>query len=164
MIHARSVVTGDPLRRAIADNYRADETACVDELLAETNMDGPARRRVAERAQALVASVRQGRQGAGGIDAFLQEYELSTQEGVVLMCLAEALLRSPDGETADRLIRDKLGDADWEGHLGHSRSLFVNASTWGLMLTGRIVRLDPGLTGHVGSAIGRLVAQSGEPV
>ena len=164
MIFARPGATWDPLRRAIAEAYRGDETACVDELLADAHMDGPARRGVAERAQALVASVRQGRQGAGGIDAFLQEYELSTQEGVVLMCLAEALLRIPDGETADRLIRDKLGDADWEGHLGHSRSLFVNASTWGLMLTGRIVRLDPGLTGHVGSAIGRLVAQSGEPV
>ncbi|MFP6740783.1 MAG: bifunctional proline dehydrogenase/L-glutamate gamma-semialdehyde dehydrogenase PutA, partial [Alphaproteobacteria bacterium] len=139
-------------------------TACVEALLAEVDLDGPARRRVAARAQALVASVRAGRQGAGGIDAFLQEYELSTQEGVMLMCLAEALLRIPDGETADRLIRDKLGDADWEGHLGHSSSLFVNASTWGLMLTGHIVRLDPGLTGPVGSALGRLVAQSGEPV
>ncbi len=164
MIHARSGVSWDPLRRAIADNYRADETACVEALLDEADLDGSTRRRVAERAQALVASVRAGRQGAGGIDAFLQEYELSTQEGVMLMCLAEALLRIPDGETADRLIRDKLGDADWEGHLGRSNSLFVNASTWGLMLTGRIVRLDPGLTGAVGSALGRLVAHSGEPV
>jgi RHH-type transcriptional regulator, proline utilization regulon repressor / proline dehydrogenase / delta 1-pyrroline-5-carboxylate dehydrogenase len=164
MIHAEPGASWDPLRRAIADNYRTDETACVEALLAEADLDGEPRRRVAKRAQALIASVREGRQGAGGIDAFLQEYELSTQEGVMLMCLAEALLRIPDDETADRLIRDKLGDADWEGHLGRSNSLFVNASTWGLMLTGRIVRLDPGLTGAVGSALGRLVAQSGEPV
>ncbi|MFP6730743.1 MAG: bifunctional proline dehydrogenase/L-glutamate gamma-semialdehyde dehydrogenase PutA [Alphaproteobacteria bacterium] len=159
----------DSMRTAIAQAYRADEDDCVAALLSQARLGLEADKRIASRAQKLVAAVREGRQGAGGIDAFLQEYELSSQEGVVLMCLAEALLRIPDSETADRLIRDKLGDADWEKHLGHSESLFVNASTWGLMLTGRVVRLDPGLVnsglrGGAASVVGKLFAQSGEPV
>ena len=164
MIFEGSSPPPDALRRAIAAAYRADEGECVSVLLAAADLGPLASARIAARAQSLVAAVRAGRQGAGGIDAFLQEYELSSQEGVVLMCLAEALLRIPDGETADRLIRDKLGDADWEKHLGHSDSLFVNASTWGLMLTGRVVRLDPGLKGGAGTIVGKLFARSGEPV
>src|SRR6266851_5482930 len=78
----------------------------------------------------------------GGLDALLQEYALSSPEGVALMCLAEALLRIPDAETVDRLIRDKIASADWQRHLGHSCSLFVNASTWALMLTGRLLRSE----------------------
>ncbi|MEI2422676.1 hypothetical protein V6O07_20530, partial [Arthrospira platensis SPKY2] len=88
----------------------------------------------------LVEAVRRNRRRVSGLDAFLQQYDLSSQEGVVLMCLAEALLRVPDSETADRLISDKLSSADWRSHLGTSDSTFVNASTWGLMLTGRIIR------------------------
>ena len=164
MIFEGSSPPPDVLRRAIAAAYRADEGDCVSVLLAAADLGPLADRRIAARAQSLVAAVRAGRQGAGGIDAFLQEYELSSQEGVVLMCLAEALLRIPDDETADRLIRDKLGDADWEKHLGRSDSLFVNASTWGLMLTGRVVRLDPGLKGGAGTIVGKLFARSGEPV
>ncbi len=110
MIFEGSSPPPDALRRAIAQAYRADEGECVSVLLAAADLGPLADRRIAARAQNLVAAVRAGRQGAGGIDAFLQEYELSSQEGVVLMCLAEALLRIPDGETADRLIRDKLGD------------------------------------------------------
>ena len=83
--------------------------------------------------------MRRARVGKGGLDAFLHEFGLSSKEGVVLMCLAEALLRVPDAETVDRLIKDKIADADWRAHLGHSESLFVNASTWALMLTGRVV-------------------------
>ncbi|MFQ5957835.1 MAG: bifunctional proline dehydrogenase/L-glutamate gamma-semialdehyde dehydrogenase PutA, partial [Alphaproteobacteria bacterium] len=164
MIFARPPAPPDTLRAAIRDVYRADETACVEALLPQADLPADARGRIAARASELVAKVRAGRRGIGGIDAFLHEYGLSSQEGVVLMCLAEALLRIPDGETANRLIRDKLGGADWERHLGRSDSLFVNASTWGLMLTGRIVRLDPGLTGDVASALGQIVAHSGEPV
>ena len=76
--------------------------------------------------------MRRERLGKGGLDAFLHEYALSSPEGVALMCLAEALLRIPDAETVDRLIRDKIAAADWQRHLGHSGSLFVNASTWAL--------------------------------
>ena len=164
MIFDRPLAPWGPLRRAIAEAYRADEASHVGALLDEADLGADARARVVARAGALVATVRAAHHGSGGLDALLQEYALSSQEGVVLMCLAEALLRIPDGETADRLIRDKLGDADWERHLGHSESLFVNASTWGLMLTGRLVGLDPGLGGDAGSIVGRLVARSGEPV
>ncbi len=107
--------------------------------------------------------VRAARLGQGGLDAFLHEYELSSREGVVLMCLAEALLRIPDAETANLLIKDKLADADWRRHLGGSESLFVNASTWALMLTGRVVSLDQEGQDLAG-VLRRLVARSGEPV
>ena len=82
--------------------------------------------------------------GTGGIGAFLNQYELSREESVVLMCLAEALLRIPDADTRDELIKDKIGGAQWECHLGASSSLFVNASTWALMLTGRLVLVGTG--------------------
>ena len=102
----------------------------------------PGARRVQAHARDLAQRVRDARGDRLGVEAFLHEYGLSTPEGVMLMCLAEALLRIPDAETADRLIRDKLGAGDWAGHLGRSGSLLVNASTWGLMLTGRFVRVD----------------------
>ena len=153
-----------PLRQALRATYHADETEVVEALLAEAELPAPARKRVAERATLLVEEVRRRRLGQGGIDAFMNEYELSSREGVVLMCLAEALLRVPDADTADKLIKDKLAEADWQAHLGHSESLFVNASTWALMLTGRVIRLDQGQTDDLGDVLRRVVARSGEPV
>ena len=153
-----------PSRSAIADKLFADETATVRALAAEAALPSDDKRRVAELARQLVAAVRAGRRQQGGIDAFMQEYSLSSEEGVVLMCLAEALLRIPDGETADRLIADKLGGKDWEGHLGRSDSLFVNASAWGLMLTGRFVDLGKDARSNIGGFVKRLVSRSGEPV
>ncbi|MDH3452950.1 MAG: bifunctional proline dehydrogenase/L-glutamate gamma-semialdehyde dehydrogenase, partial [Gammaproteobacteria bacterium] len=132
----------DPLRDAITARYRADETAAVNELLDNITITPAAQHRVAEQARRLVAAIRSERRAHGGLDAFLHEFDLSSHEGVVLMCLAEALLRVPDAATADLLIKDKLTAADWEAHLGRSDSLFVNASTWALMLTGRLVQLD----------------------
>ena len=84
--------------------------------------------------------MRQSKAREGGIDAFLQQYDLSSEEGVLLMCVAEALLRIPDADTADRLIADKITSARWKDHIGVSDSLFVNASTWGLMLTGQLLQ------------------------
>jgi len=133
-----------PLRAAIRDSYRIDETAAVGRILAAAEIPAGLQDRIAERARRLVSAVRRERLGKGGIDAFLHEYALSSPEGVALLCLAEALLRIPDAETVDRLIRDKIGEADWERHLGHSQSIFVNASTWALMLTGRLLRSDMG--------------------
>jgi RHH-type proline utilization regulon transcriptional repressor/proline dehydrogenase/delta 1-pyrroline-5-carboxylate dehydrogenase len=153
----------DPLREAVRRAARMDEEACVAERLEQAALPAAARKRVTTTATRLVEAVRKSAHTHGGLDAFLQEYELSNREGVILMCLAEALLRIPDADTRDRLIRDKIGDADWEEHLGHSRSFFVNASTWALMLTGRLVRLgedERDLAGFVG----RLIARSGEPV
>jgi RHH-type proline utilization regulon transcriptional repressor/proline dehydrogenase/delta 1-pyrroline-5-carboxylate dehydrogenase len=111
-----------------------------------------------------VRRVRERSHEQGALDAFMQEYDLSSEEGVVLMCLAEALLRIPDTETAEALIADKLSAADWESHLGRSHSVFVNASTWGLMLTGKLVRLGEGASKSIGHTLGRMVNRSGEPV
>ena len=108
MIFREPPARADPLWAALAANYRADETAVDERLLAELELAPDALDRIAARARVLVAEVRRRRVGRGGLDAFLHEYALSSQEGVVLMCLAEALLRIPDAETADRLIHDKL--------------------------------------------------------
>jgi len=163
MLFAKPLAVRNALRGAIDAAYLADETQCVEALLPQATLDGDAAQRVADLARRLVATVRERRTTQGGLDAFMGEYDLASQEGVVLMCLAEALLRIPDATTADRLIRDKLAHGDWEKHLGHSPSLFVNASTWGLMLTGRIVRLDREVVNDVASFLARLVARSGEP-
>src|SRR5579885_3761339 len=110
----------DPLRARLRAAYREDETAVAERLLASAELPAPMLDRIAERARGLVEKVRRERVGQGGLDAFLHEYELSSREGVVLMCLAEALLRIPDAETANLLIKDKLADADWERHMGGS--------------------------------------------
>ncbi len=156
-------MTSIPNRNAIAARLFADETALIKELAAEALLSADDRRRVTDVAKSLVAAVRANRQKQGGIDAFMQEYSLSSEEGVVLMCMAEALLRIPDAETADKLIADKIGGKDWEGHLGQSESLFVNASAWGLMLTGRIVELGQGTMKEPATYLKRLITRSGEP-
>lgn len=154
----------DAARLAINRRYRSDEAECVRELLDTLSLSAAQRQRIVERAAQWVRDIRAAGSGSGGLDAFLQEYDLGSHEGVMLMCLAEALLRVPDAETANQLIRDKLSAADWEAHLGDSASLFVNASTWALMLTGRLVQLNEGETHDPGSFLGRLVGRSGEPV
>jgi RHH-type proline utilization regulon transcriptional repressor/proline dehydrogenase/delta 1-pyrroline-5-carboxylate dehydrogenase len=163
MIFSEPPAAPDPLRRRVRAAYRVDEAAAVEALLALAELPADAVDRIAERARRLVQKVRESRVGQGGLDAFLHEYELSSREGVVLMCLAEALLRIPDSETANLLIKDKLADADWQRHLGSSESVFVNASTWALMLTGRLIGLERGGS-DLGGVLRRLVARSGEPV
>jgi RHH-type proline utilization regulon transcriptional repressor/proline dehydrogenase/delta 1-pyrroline-5-carboxylate dehydrogenase len=152
-----------PSRASISKLLFADEASVVKSLSSDAQLSAEQSRQVAELARQLVAAVRAGRRQQGGIDAFMQEYSLSSEEGVVLMCLAEALLRIPDGETADRLIADKIGGKQWERHVGQSESLFVNASAWGLMLTGRFVELGRGTTTDIGSYLKRFVSRSGEP-
>ena len=153
-----------PLRAAIGELYHADEADCLRRLLDSVSIGSAQRSAIHASARELVEAIRAEHAGHGGLDAFLQEFELSSQEGVVLMCLAEALLRVPDAQTADALIRDKLSAADWEAHLGHSESLFVNASTWALMLTGRLVRIEQSATRDIGSYLRKLAQRSGEPV
>ena len=150
------------LRAAIRDAHRLDETEADAGILAAAEIPVESRDRIAATARRLVVAVRRERLGKGGLDAFLQEYALSSPEGVALMCLAEALLRIPDSETVDRLIRDKIAAADWQSHLGHSGSLFVNASTCALMLTGRLLRPDH--DADLASILRRFIARSGEPV
>jgi RHH-type transcriptional regulator, proline utilization regulon repressor / proline dehydrogenase / delta 1-pyrroline-5-carboxylate dehydrogenase len=148
---------------AITDRYLADEATVVAELVERAALPPAQSARVRSEAAALVAAIRRRQQDASGVDALLRAYDLSSGEGIVLMCLAEALLRIPDADTADRLIADKLGSADWQAHLGKSESLFVNASTWALLLTGRIVR-PAELDEAPASFFSRLVERVGEPV
>jgi RHH-type proline utilization regulon transcriptional repressor/proline dehydrogenase/delta 1-pyrroline-5-carboxylate dehydrogenase len=119
---------------------------------------------VQDRARALVEEVRTRQKAVAGMQSFLREYDLSSQEGVLLMCVAEALLRIPDAATADKLIRDKLSQGDWERHVGRNNSLLVNAGTWGMMLTGKLVSLDAVSAGNAGAWLARLAARAGEPV
>lgn len=152
------------LREAITQNYVVDENAYLAELSAMLAVDGAALEQVTQRARMLVTKVRKESGSGDGIDAFLQEYSLDTQEGIILMCLAEALLRIPDAETADALIKDKLSGANWSSHFRKSDSTLVNASTWGLMLTGKIIKLDKKLDGNPANLLGRMVNKLGEPV
>ena len=141
-----------------------DETALVHELAAKAKLSANDDQRVLTMAKELVLAVRNNRKTQGSIDAFMQEYSLSSQEGVVLMCLAEALLRIPDAATADRLIADKIGGGNWQSHLGQSESLFVNASAWGLMLTGKIIIMGQDVNSDGFGFLKRLVRKSGEPI
>jgi RHH-type transcriptional regulator, proline utilization regulon repressor / proline dehydrogenase / delta 1-pyrroline-5-carboxylate dehydrogenase len=164
ILEDRPPLAEGPQRATIRRAQRADEAASVAALLAEAAVDPAQRPRIQARALRLAERVREAGGDQLGVEAFLHEYSLSTREGIMLMCLAEALLRIPDPETSDRLIRDKLSFGDWARHLGHSESLLVNASTWGLMLTGRFVRVDLDQDGEIGTRFTRLVQRLGEPV
>ena len=148
-----------PLRDAITAAYRRDETEAVQWLLAQGASANADAYMLAHR---LVSSVREKRTRSSGVDALMHEFSLSSEEGVALMCLAEALLRIPDSETADRLIADKISRGDWKKHLGESPSLFVNAATWGLLITGKLVSTNS--EKNLGSALTRLIAKGGEPL
>jgi RHH-type proline utilization regulon transcriptional repressor/proline dehydrogenase/delta 1-pyrroline-5-carboxylate dehydrogenase len=149
---------------AISALCRADEGGCVKYLLPRAELPLDAEQRAQALARTLVERVRRQRREAGGLDAFLVEFGLDTEEGVVLMCLAEAFLRIPDSDTADLLIRDKVGTAAWESHLGGSESILVNASTWALMLGGRLVRLHEAAGSQPWQLVQKAVARAGEPV
>src|SRR5690606_18560242 len=119
-----------------------DEGEAVAANLARAPLDVAERAAVVAEAVDLVEHARRSQKKQGVVESFLQQFSLGTREGLALMCLAEALLRVPDEDTRDRLIAEKIGSADWASHLGQSDSLFVNASTWGLMLTGKLVDVD----------------------
>ncbi len=148
----------------LSGRYLADEQSLLRELAALADPGEAGRREIQTLAAELVQAVRRNSDQEGGIDAFLQQYDLSSQEGILLMCIAEALLRIPDAETADQLIADKITSARWQDHLGTSDSLFVNASTWGLMLTGRILRVDDDARRDPAGVLRNLAGRAGEPV
>ena len=135
----------ESLRRTIREFAVADEATVVNGLLAASELSAQQREAVRRSSIELVDACRAKSHKAGTLDAFLQEFGLSNNEGIALMCLAEALLRVPDEETASRLIAEKIQSGDWGAHKGQSTSGFVNASVWGLMLTGSVVRLDANL-------------------
>ncbi len=137
-----------------------DEAALVQSLIAEAGLDNAQRARITALGADFVSRIRASVK-PGLMEVFLAEYGLSTDEGIALMCLAEALLRVPDAETMDALIEDKIAPSDWGKHLGKSASSLVNASTWALMLTGKVLdEREPGVVGHLKAAVKRL----GEPV
>jgi RHH-type proline utilization regulon transcriptional repressor/proline dehydrogenase/delta 1-pyrroline-5-carboxylate dehydrogenase len=149
------------LRAAITAAARVPEPVCVPALVEAATVSVETGRAAAATARTLIERLR-AKKARGGVQALVQEYALSSQEGVALMCLAEALLRIPDTATRDALIRDKIAGGDWSAHLGDGRSLFVNAATWGLIVTGKLTASadDRGLA----TALTRMVARVGEPV
>ncbi|MFK3891394.1 trifunctional transcriptional regulator/proline dehydrogenase/L-glutamate gamma-semialdehyde dehydrogenase [Sphingomonas sp. NPDC079357] len=149
------------LRQAITAAYRRSEPDCLAPLLDAATLPDDIGRAATATATALVTALRAKHKGTG-VEGLVQEYALSSQEGVALMCLAEALLRIPDTATRDALIRDKISGGDWRSHVGDGRSLFVNAATWGLVVTGKLTGSvnDSGLS----AALTRLIARAGEPV
>jgi RHH-type proline utilization regulon transcriptional repressor/proline dehydrogenase/delta 1-pyrroline-5-carboxylate dehydrogenase len=148
----------------IDDAKYADEGAVIAALLASTPMSPEMRREVVRDAGALVEATRASARRQGVVESFLQQFSLATREGLALMCLAEALLRTPDAGTRDRLIAEKIGGADWAAHLGRSDSLFVNASTWGLMLTGKLIDVEEEPRTDPAGWLRRLTQRIGEPV
>ncbi|MGU3327565.1 trifunctional transcriptional regulator/proline dehydrogenase/L-glutamate gamma-semialdehyde dehydrogenase [Methylobacterium mesophilicum] len=158
---ADDVVALSPLRAAMVAACRRPEPDCVAPLLDLARLPPDAAGRVADTARRLVEGLRRNTRH-GGVEGLIHEYALSSQEGVALMCLAEALLRIPDAGTRDALIRDKIAGGDWAAHLGHSPSPFVNAATWGLLVTGRLAatRSESGLS----ATLTRLIARGGEPL
>jgi RHH-type proline utilization regulon transcriptional repressor/proline dehydrogenase/delta 1-pyrroline-5-carboxylate dehydrogenase len=152
------------LRHALREHGAWSEERAVTRVLHRLELTGGARHRAVALAMALVAGARERRDERPFLDAFLQEFGLSNQEGIALMCIAEALLRIPDDATADRLIAEQLATGDWSSHSGKSESLFVNASTWGLMLTGGILELDPAIESDASGWLKKLTRKAGEPL
>ena len=144
--------------------HHMDEAGVVELLLQQSGRNPESQTRVFDKAHKLVETIRNSPAQKTGIDAFMNEYGLSNNEGVTLMCLAEALLRIPDVVTIDALIKDKITEADWAAHLGSSASKFVNASTWALMLTGKVLDMESGPRQDLQGFMKNLVAKSGEPV
>jgi RHH-type transcriptional regulator, proline utilization regulon repressor / proline dehydrogenase / delta 1-pyrroline-5-carboxylate dehydrogenase len=154
----------EDLRQTIRDQGTWPEDRAVQRLLHSVELTGGARHRAVALGMKLVEGARARRDERPFLDAFLQEFGLSNQEGIALMCIAEALLRIPDDVTADRLIAEKLSSGDWSAHSGQSESLFVNASTWGLMLTGGILDLDPSIKTDATGWMRKLTRKAGEPL
>lgn len=149
-------------RATLRAAYRQEERACVEERLREAAPASAVHSEAAILAGKLIQGARARK--ASGLDAFLQTYGLATEEGVALMCLAEALLRVPDSATADALIRDKLGGVEWSEHLGDSPSTFVNAATFSLMLTGEVLERPELQQRGMGATVKRAIGRLGEPV
>ncbi|KEI73150.1 bifunctional proline dehydrogenase/L-glutamate gamma-semialdehyde dehydrogenase PutA [Endozoicomonas elysicola] len=171
MFQAKDAFTVDSVQQSpaelwsiISPHYSVDEASWLQALVEVLDAQSSDYTAIASRASRMIEKVRESDDGIHMIDALLLQYSLDTREGILLMCLAEALMRIPDNRTADALIRDKLSVADWKKHLSQSDSLLVNASTWGLLLTGKVVNLEAGEDGSAGGVIGKLVNRMGEPV
>ena len=142
MFFEKPLAKQSSLLAAMTQAYREDETVCVKRLLSRLDFAKDQYDAIEKLAHEFVEKVREQEADKGGVEALMQHYDLSTEEGIVLMCIAEALLRIPDKKTQDLLIQDKLTSANWNEHLGKSSSTFVNLATWGLALTGKILKVN----------------------
>jgi RHH-type transcriptional regulator, proline utilization regulon repressor / proline dehydrogenase / delta 1-pyrroline-5-carboxylate dehydrogenase len=145
-------------------NFLRAESEALAPLITAARPHAELAARIDLEARSLVAAVRAQQRSNAGMQSFLTQYDLGTQEGVLLMCVAEALLRIPDAATADKLIRDKFAQGDWSKHFGASDSMLVNAGTWGMMLTGKLVTVTPKDLTDVGGWLGKLANKMGEPI
>lgn len=160
--HTEVQPDASPERLAVTQAYRIDEPNAVAYLLSELKTTPTWQKETHQKASVLVQGMRQKKSYTSGIDALMHEFSLSSDEGVALMCLAEALLRIPDRQTADQLIADKIGKGEWKKHLGGSSSVFVNMATWGLLVTGKLVR-QPHQRG-MAALLTRILGKGGEPL
>ncbi|MFM0325353.1 trifunctional transcriptional regulator/proline dehydrogenase/L-glutamate gamma-semialdehyde dehydrogenase [Caballeronia glebae] len=158
---AQNVQPQSVLRAAITAAYRRPEPECVPFLIGQARLPSNVSAETEKLATKLVEALR-AKSSGGGVEGLIHEFSLSSQEGVALMCLAEALLRIPDRATRDALIRDKISKGDWKSHMGQAPSLFVNAATWGLMITGKLVTTNS--EAGLSSALTRLIGRGGEPL
>lgn len=163
MLEKQIIQLPEGIRAAINHAYRVDELSLITELCEKATLGPQQLIDIKNSATKLVESVRTDRKKSTGIDSFLTEYALSSDEGIALMCLAEALLRVPDSATIDNLIKDKLSGGDWKSHIGQSDSFFVNATTWALMLTGKILTPEKAQT-TLSKSLMKLVNRSSEAV
>jgi len=162
---AEQILPQSVSRAAITGAWRWAETDAVPMLLEQARLPQPVAENAHKLAYQLAEKLRNQKTAsgrAGMVQSLLQEFSLSSQEGVALMCLAEALLRIPDKATRDALIRDKISNGNWQSHIGRSPSLFVNAATWGLLFTGRLVSTHN--EANLSHALNRIIGKSGEPL
>lgn len=164
MIFTQPLAKQTALRAAITQAYRTDETERVNALLQQAAFTEETKDRIKKTAEKLVIETRKRRKQQGKLNDFLNQYDLSSEEGIALMCLAEALLRIPDTQTVDRLISDKISTADWDQHLSRDESLFVNAATWSLILTGKIYAPTLNYQKSLGATLKRLFSRTGGAV
>ncbi|WP_339852382.1 trifunctional transcriptional regulator/proline dehydrogenase/L-glutamate gamma-semialdehyde dehydrogenase [uncultured Nisaea sp.] len=158
---AQGVQAQSVLRAGITAAYRKPEMECLPYLISEATLTPAKQQAASSLARTLVEALRE-KSVRGGVEGLIHEYDLSSQEGVALMCLAEALLRIPDRQTRDALIRDKISNGDWKSHLGHSPSMFVNAATWGLVVTGKLTATQS--EDSMGAALTKMIGRGGEPL
>ncbi len=154
----------NPLRDIITKAYRMDESECLAKLIPQATLPGDRLSRIGTIAKELVIETREYKKKQGKIDTLLHQYDLSTDEGIALMCLAEALLRIPDKATMDKFISDKLSTVEWKNHISTGNSLFVNAATWSLLLTGKVYAPTLDHQKNLMSSLKRLISRFGAAV
>lgn len=163
MIFSFSRPSRNPLWQAIANSYWINEEIQVKKLINDLNLNQTEQSKIQKTAIDLVVNTRK-LNPLKSFDSFLKEYDLSTEEGTTIMCIAESILRIPDVKTGDALIEDKISSANWKKHIGESESLFVNATTWAFLLTGKILKTSKNNSHDLESAFNGILYNSSKPI